>query len=215
MTPMSDDRLREAYARALEERARTHRGDCPSPEAMLALARREGTEAARLTTLDHVMSCGHCQEEFELLRALERAGGDEGRRGAEQIRWRRYASVALAASVLLAVGIGVGQRLGRDDTDVLRGGTDGIALAAPAAEVAVAASSPVVLVWHPVAGATRYTIELLAADGTLAFSGETADTTLIVAAPPVAGEYRWLVRAQAGDGTERRSAARALRVREE
>jgi hypothetical protein len=215
MTPISDEQLREAYARALEERGRTHRGDCPSPEAMLALARREGRESDRLTTLDHVMSCGHCQQEFELLRALARAGGEEGRRAVEQIRWRRYASVALAASVLLAVGVGVEQRFGRDGADVLRGDADDIALAAPAAEAAVAASSPVVLAWHPLEGATRYSIELLSTDGTLAFSGQTADTTLIVAAPPVAGEYRWLVRAQAGDGTERRSAARALRVREE
>lgn len=215
MMPISDERLREAYARALEERARTHRGDCPSPEAMLALARREGPEAERLTTLDHVMSCGHCQQEFELLRALARAGGEESRRAVEQIRWRRYASVALAASVLLAVGVGVSQRFVGDEADITRGPGDGIVLAAPDAEAAVAAASPVVLAWHPVDGATRYTIELLATDGGLAFSGETADTTLIVAAPQSAGEYRWLVRAQAGDGTERRSAARALRVREE
>ena len=212
---MSDERLREAYARALEERGRTHRDDCPSPEAMLALARREGPESVRLTTLDHVMACGHCQKEFELLRAIGRAEGDEGHRAAEQIRWRRYASVALAASVLLAIGVGVGQRLDREATDVMRGSGDGIVLAAPVAETEVTVSSPVVLVWHPATGATRYSIELLTVDGELAFSSETADTSLIIAAPVAAGEYRWLVRAQAGDGTELRSPARALRVRAE
>lgn len=212
---MSDERLRDAYARVLEERAGEERIDCPSLDAIAALVRRDGPESTRLATLDHVMACPRCQREFELLRAVEEAGGEEARPAAGAARWQRWAPMALAASVLLGVGLVAGDRLVRDGAEPLRAGDGDVVLVAPAADVTVAVGEPVVLAWRPVEGASRYAVELLSIDGALAFGGETADTTLIVAAPPVAGEYRWLVRAQADDGTERRSMARALRVRDE
>lgn len=211
---MNDERLRDAYARVLEERGGDRDG-CPSLDEIVALVRRDGAEASRLTTLDHVMGCPRCQREFELLRAVDEAGGAEARSAAPHPRWQRWVPMALAASLVLAVGVIAGDRLRRGDVDPLRAGGDDVVLASPADGATVERATPVVLAWRPVRGAGRYAVELLTVDGALAFEGETADTTLIVAAPLAPGEYRWLVRAQAADATERRSAARALRVRDE
>ena len=78
---MSDDRLRELYAIAQAGRSAGAGGEHPAPEAIAALVRREGPEEARLATLDHVMSCADCRRDFDLLRAVERAGVESGAAG--------------------------------------------------------------------------------------------------------------------------------------
>src|ERR671936_384188 len=117
---MSEERLRELYARALEARAPADREQCPPPEALLALARREGPEAQRLETLDHVMSCARCRAEFDLLRAIEAAGAGEGQARSEtrsqprahaRRRWTTFVPLALAATLVLAVALGPGRHL--------------------------------------------------------------------------------------------------------
>jgi len=72
MTNISDDRLRALYAPIAEQ----PRGDrlCPSPEDLQALVQRQGDEDARLAILDHVMTCAPCRNEFNVLRAVEKAG---------------------------------------------------------------------------------------------------------------------------------------------
>lgn len=211
---LDDDRLRAAYAQAVAARGAPARDGCPDPDALLALVRRDGPEAARLHTLDHAMLCPECRREFELLRAIERVGGMDTAHAVERLRWRRVAVVGLAATAVLAVGLGPGRPLwsGRDEP-VLRGEAD-IALVAPVPSEAAPVSTPLTFTWRPVPGARRYTVELLAADGTVALGGETADTTLTLAPPAslAAGEYRWLVSAQAADGATTRSAARPLRL---
>ncbi|HXE56948.1 MAG TPA: hypothetical protein VNK43_03025, partial [Gemmatimonadales bacterium] len=72
---MNQDRLRRLYGR--HQRARGDGRHCPAPEALHALARGELPEAERLAAFDHVMACRSCGEEFELLRAIERAGKAE------------------------------------------------------------------------------------------------------------------------------------------
>jgi hypothetical protein len=210
---MTDEQLREAYAQAVERRGGTERDRCPTPEALLALARRQGPEGDRLATLDHAMACPACRDEFELLRSIERAGGEGAHEAVEQIRWRRYASVAIAASALLAVSLGPGRQLWERDDDPTRGGADEVTAVAPAAD-AVVSGAPVTFTWRAVSGTRGYTLEVLTAAGAVAVSRETADTTLVLTAPPALapGEYHWWVRAQAEDGSERRSAARRLRV---
>lgn len=211
-----DERLREAYSRAAEARGAPARARCASPEALLAVVRREGREADRLATLDHAMACIACREELELLRAIERAGGADARDAVERIRWRRYATVALAASALLAISLGPGRRYWqRDDGDTMRGAADEVTPVAPASD-AVVARAPVTFAWRAVPGTRRYTLEVLTSEGAVALSQPTADTTLVVGAPLALspGEYRWWVRAQAEDGSERRSIARRLRISE-
>src|SRR5215510_6062414 len=103
---VTDEALREAYERALDARRVTGREACVSPEAMLSLLRREGSEEQRLETLDHVMDCGACRSEFELLRSIEQAGAasaEQARPAMLQISRRLADPLALAASVLLVV----------------------------------------------------------------------------------------------------------------
>lgn len=212
MTP--DDRMREAYSRAVEARTAPRRAGCASPDAMLALVRREGREADRLATLDHAMACAACREEFELLRSLERAGGDDARKAVEGIRWKRHLAMALAASVVLAVGVETGRRvMERDQRDVMRGAGDGVTLIAPAEGAAArAGTDSLTFAWTTVPGAEAYLVEVLSADGSPVVSQRTRDTTYTIGAANglPAGEYRWLVQSYAADGTEARSPARRL-----
>src|SRR5215472_11834385 len=98
---VTDEALREAYQRALDARRVSGREPCVAPEAMLSLLRREGSEEGRLETLDHVMGCGACRSEFELLRSIEVAGAEAADRPRPAILRipRRFAvPLALAAS---------------------------------------------------------------------------------------------------------------------
>lgn len=204
---MSDERLRQLYATALGGRPTPAGANHPSPESIATLVRREGPEEARLATLDHVMSCAECRREFDLLRTIERAGAGTGTRRT----W--FVPAALAASVLLAVGIGR-QVLRPPAEDTSRGGESGaVALVQPGAEAR--AGQPLVFAWHPVPGASRYELELLDAGGDVAASASTTDTS---AAPEAArllpaGQYRWWVRATTSDARSLRSALRPLRLR--
>lgn len=69
---MTDDRLRQLYARALRDAARTAApgATCDvGPEALLALARGELPEEERLALFDRVMASEACRREFALVRA--------------------------------------------------------------------------------------------------------------------------------------------------
>src|SRR5215468_110485 len=134
---VTDEALREAYQRALDARRVSGREPCVSPEAMLSLLRHEGTEEQQLQTLDHVMGCGVCRSEFELLRSIEQAGAGTTELARPAILGfpRRFAvPLALAASLILVVT--VGQRLRAPGApDVERGRMDGVTLLGPPAEI--------------------------------------------------------------------------------
>lgn len=208
---MSDERLRELYATAQTARP-AGAGEHASPEAIDALVRREGPEEARLGTLDHVMSCAECRRDFDLLRAVERAGVESGA-VAERVGKRRgwLMPAALAASVLLAVGVGrTVLRSGGDETT--RGSGDAVELMHPGREAR--AGDPLTFAWHPVPDASRYELELLDAGGGVAASVATTDTTATPAAAQAlpAGDYTWWVRATTSDARAIRSALRPLRL---
>lgn len=214
---LTDARLRDLYARGLH--TPHERRECPTPEAMLALVRGEGDEEQRLASLDHVMACAECSREFELLRALDRADAEDAsgvvprptrvtpmRRSSP---WRRYAPLAIAATILVAVGV---QLAGRDaGRDVMRGDPATVALVSPPTEVLFGV--PVEFTWRRVADALRYELEVLDAAGNVTHAATTADTTATVSGatlPP--GDYRWWVRAATGVGDQRASEMRRLRV---
>jgi len=198
---MHDARLSELYREVFEARRDMPRARCLSPDHILALVARQGSEDSRLAALDHVASCPECQREFELLRAL-RKGAPVGR------RWY-VSSMALAASVLLAVTAGAyGVRALAHRGDAVRGpGDSGVHLVVPA-------PSARTLTWNAVPQALSYTVEVLRRDGSLAASRETSDTIFTlpdsVTLDP-SGHYVWWVRAHMSDGTERRSAMQSLR----
>lgn len=210
---MSDERLKNIYAGVMDSRGRSAAADHPAPDALQALARREGDETGRLATLDHVMSCAACRADLDLLRSIEQAGAKldtaqaPGRR-----RW--FMPAALAASLLLAVAIGT-MTLGRGADDLVRSGEEAgrsVALVAPGE--AVGAGAPVQFAWHPVAGASRYRVELLTVSGDVAVEAETPDTTITLSAVQrlAPGSYRWWVLAMTPGSTSPRSALRSLEL---
>jgi hypothetical protein len=223
---MTDARLRELYARATTARTASTYERHATPEELLALVRREGPEEQRLESLDHVMACADCRSDFELLRAVEEAGtaAPEADSAPERsdIRplrrtprsWMRFVPMALAASLLLVVGIGVQRFAGDDTSDVMRGEADAVTLLAPAEEAT--AGSPILFAWRPIEGARRYELEVVDGGGTAVFSTATSDTAVILrdSSPLAAGvEYQWWVRAVTDTGAQPRSPLRPLRVR--
>ena len=205
---MSSPRLQELYAQALARRGNEAQG-CVSPEELLALVRREGDEDRRLQVLDHVMGCQACHREFELLRALETAGAGTRELGMARSISRRIMPLALAASVLLAIGVGLMVR--NREGDITRGGGPGLLLLTPASEVAPA--RPVTFSWRPLGGAQRYRFELLDRSGSTVVSQLTPDTSLTVPAGQLqpGSTYQWWVR-DATPGSRLASSLRALRI---
>lgn len=209
---MTDEQLRAAYGRAMPAPRSADRAGCASPDEMIALLRKEGSELARLATLDHTMTCSACQRDFELLRSIDAAGRREDA-AARSAGWRKPLGLALAASLLLAIGLGPGRDwLARQEPDVMRGGAASIVVASPA-EGATVTTDSLEFAWHPVAGASRYTFELLTPDGTVRIGETTADTALTLRGlrDVPAGDYRWWVRAEMPGG-ERRSETRSIRL---
>jgi hypothetical protein len=174
-------------------RNRGARAACPEPDAIQALARREGPEAVRLATLDHVMGCRDCRTELDLLRSLEEAGARSGAAsGAGRPRWIMPA--ALAATLLVAVGLGrLALRAPDDTTRSGPGSSARVELLAPGVEAP--AGAPVAFAWRPVEGASRYRLEVLTESGDLAIEAETHDTGLTSAAVGrlAPGGYQWWV----------------------
>jgi hypothetical protein len=193
---MTDAELRDIYARALTSRA-AGRAECPAPEALDALVAKVGSEESRLATLDHVMACNACRQEFELLRAIEVAASADTR---VRSRWR--APWLVAAGVVMAAGAIVVTQVSRSNP--MRG-------AHPAGEgqIALVGLADHTLVWRAVPGAIRYDVETVDASGATVFHATTADTS--VALPPESSGVNWWVRATLRDGTERRSAVVPVR----
>ena len=212
---VTDEALRKAYERALDARRVTGREACVSPEAMLSLLRREGSEEQRLERLDHVMGCGACRSEFELLRSIEQAGAATTERAAHAVLQfsRRFAvPLALAASLILVVT--VGQRLrSPGGADVERGSTNGLTLLGPPPEIPPGTWPT--FAWKPVPGAQSYELELLDEKGTVVFGAKTSETSVTMSDPLLIApgkSYHWWVRATTASGDQRASAARSLRV---
>jgi hypothetical protein len=206
---VNDEQMREIYGGLMTTRARRGSSSCPTPEALLALVRREGPEEPRLATLDHVMSCADCRSEFDLLRSIELAGAEAGATARPGRRW--LAPVALAASVLLAVVIGRYALPGTPGSDVVRSGEkERLTLLAPPTQATTGA--PLRFAWHSIPGAGSYRLEVMDTAGEVVLEAQTADTAILLqgAADLEPGNYQWWVGATAPD--EARSALRPLRL---
>ena len=215
---LTDERLRALYQSALEARRVRGRERCATPEAMLGVLRREGAEEQRLEALDHVMGCGACRSEFELLRSIEQAGAAEQRRPAllrifPRPAWRFVAPVALAASILLVVTVGPSFKVSQAP-DVERGGASSVTLLRPAP--GAAAEVPVTFAWAPVKGARGYELEVLDEKGVVVLAERTAETSITLpdARSLTRGaSYRWWVRATTASGDQLSSEVRSVRLR--
>ncbi len=196
---MTEEQLRALYAGVLARRAGPDRANCIPPEDLQALVDRVAPEAHRLRILDHVMSCGSCREEFELVRSVAQA---RPRPGTVPRVFGLAAILALAVSATLLWKASMGPR----GPDLPRGGGDSVGLVYPVGEVA--AATPLRFVWHAVPDVLRYNFELLAENGELLFSQSTADTSLSlptrVSLQP-GNSFRWWVLATRQDGSQVRA----------
>lgn len=207
-------RLRQLYDQRAAAPNRERAG-CVSPEAILALVLREGSEEDRLATLDHVMSCEACYRDYQWLSAADEAGLETGRTaGATEHRpiWRRT-PMALAASLVALVGAGVVlSNALRPGPEPERGAGTDVSLIAPRAGASV--SAPIAFTWRSLPGASRYVLELQRPDGSVVLADTTADTVLVLTeiGHLPSSAYRWWVR-EVTDGSEPRSSElRNLRV---
>ena len=202
------ERLQKLYAGRVKSRA----GSEPhaSPDAILAVVTREGSEDERLATLEHVMACAACHREYQWLMAVNEAGVEaEGSAGVVSRRpWWRGAPMAMAASLLVAVGAAVVLTgVLRTNTDRERGASSDIELVGPGARVS--GSQPITFAWHAAPGVSRYVLEVQRADGSIAYADTTADTSATLADASRLrpdSTYRWWVR-EVTDGSEPRSSS--------
>ena len=197
---MTDAQLRDIYTRTLTSRDMS-RATCPTPEAIEALVARTGSEESRLATLDHVMSCAACKQEFELLRAIHAA--DRVNTGAV-LRPRRVMTPWLAAAVVLIAvgGLTITLARTRPGSNPERGSSS--------ADIALVGALNGTLVWRAIPDAVRYDVEIVDASGATIFHARVADTTAALPATLPSGSLNWWVRATLRDGSEHRSAIVAL-----
>lgn len=190
-----DPGVAEAYRERLARNRPEDRSGCTPAELIEALVREQGEGATRMADLDHVMSCGLCREDYELLRAiadaeagthaeteLEVGSGAAAGAGplAREGRRRAYPAwvpVALAASVIGVIGVGVLARDGGRDP-VLRGGAAAVELRVPTGTVDAEGVDR--LVWTSVDGDATYEVQLLGDDGAVLYSATTPDTVLML-----------------------------------
>ena len=213
---MTDDaELRDAYRELIAARAPNDRSDCPAPESLLAVVERTGDEVDRLATLDHVMRCAACRRDLDLVRAAalaaEQAAADASpalhvvRGGGRSARRFPLRSVAVAAGLVVAVGIGTltwhpGRR-----QPLLRGDTHTVMLLAPEPRP----DGSALLRWRTVPGAVAYRVEVFAPSGQTVVADTVSDSTFVLPAGKARPEeaLRWMVTALHGDGHEVHSRA--------
>lgn len=191
---MTDAELRDIYTRAL-----TNRADCPAPEALVALVTQTGSEASRLATLDHVMSCAQCKQDFELLRAIQAAdqANAQARPRRSVVPWLAAAVVLIAAGTLTVV------QFQHPSSSPTRGSSP--------SDVRVVGLVNGSLVWHPIPDAVRYEVEIIDRSGVTIFHAEVADTTVTPPTILPGAPSSWWVRAMLRDGSERQSAIVPIR----
>jgi hypothetical protein len=216
---MTDDAaLREAYRELMAARVPRDRSGCPVPEALLGLVERMGDDAARLATLDHVMSCADCRRDFDLLRtaaaSAEQAASEPPAlrvvRGGGRSPARRFPlrSVAVAAGLVVAVGVGLLSWHPGTRQPLLRGDANTVVLLAPETRP----DGSALLRWRTVPGAAAYRVEVFAPNGRTVVADTVSDSTFVLSAPEGSDQQlRWMVTALHGDGHEVRSPAERVR----
>ena len=197
-------RLQELYARRMAARAVGESAGCVTPEAILALVRREGSEEQRLATLEHVMSCAACHRDYEWLKAVDESGVEAsgGTRAVAQRAWWRSAPLALAASVLVAVGAGIVlSGVLQPGTERERGTGRDIVLLSAGAQ---AGDGPIAFAWRALPETSGYVLEVQRQDGSVVLADTTRDTVAVVERARLApgAVYRWWVREVTDGGAE-------------
>ena len=195
----TDQQLQDAYRDLLRQRRRDRAG-CPLPEVLVGLIEQRGSEAERLATLDHVMSCAGCRADFDLMRTV--AAGQ-----AVPVRPGRWPLAAAAAVALLMSGslLFAALRARNSREDVVRGAADGVELVSPLGD---AHDRPVTFTWRKAPGPARYSLEVFTAAGDAVYATDVTDTSVVLPASvslQAGTTYHWWVLVRTADGAEVRS----------
>src|SRR5579862_7725796 len=195
-----DDRLRSAYAGFGANSASPPH---PSPESIAAVVERDGPEARRLETLDHIGACAQCRQDLHLLRATH----DAARRPSARAWPVRAMSLAAAAVIIVGISVSVSRGvLSRESAPPVDRGTGQaqtpqmIGLIAPLGDVAPTTPR---LLWHAVPHAKVYRVEVLSDSGAIVAHADTPDTLMGVPNLLPGRVYRWWVRTTVGGETWR------------
>jgi hypothetical protein len=204
---MNDERLRTLYAGAMA-RLPLPADAAPVPlEAMVDLLEQRGSEAERSQTLRAILRDPRAREEFELLRAVVRAGTPPRQ------SWRAAVGWQMAAGAALLVGTAWLFSLTQAPEEPLRGGESTVTMLQPADGVELTA--PPLFAWRPVPNAVDYRIEIVDSLGSVVFEEQVRDTT---STGPVSGSlvpghrYRWSVTVLTRDARHLRSATNEFRL---
>lgn len=223
---MSDDKLRAAYNAYVHDNAPRDRSGCPTPEQLQTLAESgQGGNNTNLKMLDHVFGCAFCRADFALLRAVQT--GVQSSNETEQASgtkteprrtWFTGPRIAIAASLLFAIGIG-SESLRRARSSELRGTpTDASDVVIVSPSVNATISPDAAFVWRKVVGAVSYELQLLDTAGGVVTSQITSDTVYTPNSDERAriaalSKLDWFVAARRSDGNERRSAITRVQVK--
>jgi hypothetical protein len=196
---MDDETLRRLVS-SQTDHVPTSRAACPSPEALQSTATAPRGDATQLAVLEHVATCAPCRQDFNLLRTAHVAAPP-----ARRVVLPRWIPALAAAAVIAVVSL---VTLNTRD-DVVRGGEGALPSVQLLPPTRVGAG--VTLGWRSVAQAVTYRVEVTDDEGNVAFSTETADTTVVA---PALGDaaLRWAVEARLLDGSVLTSKTDALNV---
>ena len=160
-------------------------------------------EELRADVERHLAECDSCREEVTASSRLVAALPELATRPRRRTSWQLV--LPLAAGILLAIVLR--RPTSRTDVPVLERGAPNdashIALVAPAAGTTSATASSR-FVWRPVSGSIGYRVVIKDASGAPVWSGDAADTSLVLPAEVRlrAGEsFVWRVDGQRADGT--------------
>ena len=169
---MNESEFGELYREGVSSSGPDPEG-CPRPEKLEMLASRAGPEAERMKTLDHVMGCESCREEFELLRAIassERSDTETAQTSGFRIPF------ALAASITGLVAVGAMWQLSNRPDPVVRGPADSVRVVEPIGTV----DDLGVVRWTGSDDDAQFELVLSDLGGTPFFTTTTSDTVVTI-----------------------------------
>ncbi len=223
---MTEDELARAYD-ALRRRRQAHpTADLPSVEAIQALSEHRAPVSEREALLERVLESG-ASDELALLHSAASSGAaplsSASTSGASTrpspLRWW---PAAVAAALLVVVGLPISRRAATDGTDASREeprfrgaeSTSAPRLLLPTGDATLISGQS--FVWRPVLNATEYAIEILDSNGALLATFTATDTTMTLPANiPDTQRVQargWTVTARLRDGRTLRSGLGLLRA---
>ena len=172
--------------------------------------------SARDQAFDHVVECAACSRVWRGILALKSEAETQGLIAADvppATLWRsRYMPLAIAATLVLAAAGVMLTRQPAPESETVRSTS-----ALPAIDGLMSASDAdgaPVFIWTPVAGATRYRVEIFSDDGRPLWSGEMTAPPMRwpEALPKTKGAYRWRVEALGDESAVARSRLTPLEI---